>query len=87
MTPARRGLGDKHEGRDGGRMNDTYREFKVRLRKLDALLGGGGLSNVELAQAVSRVHRAERRADRSREPTGELQTLLERAELLAGKSA
>jgi hypothetical protein len=68
-------------------MNDTYREFKLRLRKLDALLGGQGLANVEFAQAVSRVHRAERRGDRSREPTGELQTLLERAELLAASKS
>jgi hypothetical protein len=68
-------------------MNDSYREFKLRLRKLDAHLTEQGLANVEFAQAVSRVRRAERHGDRSREPTGELQTLLERAEALVRKSA
>jgi hypothetical protein len=64
-------------------MNETYREFKERIRKLDALLLDRGVANVELAQAVSRVHRAERHGDRSREPTAELRALLERAETLA----
>jgi hypothetical protein len=68
-------------------MNDVYREFKVRLRKLDEILVEQGLANVEFAQALSRVHRAERRGDRSREPSSELRTLLERAEGLAHKSA
>jgi len=68
-------------------MNDSYREFKVRLRQLDEVLVAQGLSNLELAQALSRVHRAERRADRSREPSDELRTLLERAEALARSSA
>jgi hypothetical protein len=64
-------------------MNDVYREFKARLRRLDEVLTEQGLTNVEFAQALSRVRRAERRGDRSREPTAELQTLLERAEGLA----
>ena len=68
-------------------MNDLYREFKARLRRLDELLVAQGLTNVEFAQALSRVHRAERRGDRSREPSSELRTLLERAEGLAHKSA
>jgi hypothetical protein len=68
-------------------MNDTYREFKARLRKLDGLLAARGLTNVEFAQALSRVRRAERRGDRSREPSDELRVLLERAEALAVKSA
>lgn len=68
-------------------MNDTYREFKIRLRKLDELLIEQGLTNVEFAQALSRVRRAERRGDRSREPSNELRALLERAEVLARKSA
>ncbi len=68
-------------------MNDTYREFKARVRKLDEILGARGHSNVELAQALSRVHRAERRGDRSREPSDELRALLERAEALAMKNA
>jgi hypothetical protein len=67
-------------------MNDVYRDFKVRLRRLEAVLQDQGLSNVELAQALSRVRRAERRSDRSREPSPELRVLLERAEALAPKS-
>jgi hypothetical protein len=39
------------------------------------------------AQALSRVHRAERRGDRSREPSAELRSLLDQAEGLAGKLA
>jgi hypothetical protein len=42
---------------------------------------------VEFAQALSRVRRAERRGDRSREPSSELRTLLERAEGLARNRA
>ena len=68
-------------------MNDAFREFKERLRKLDELLVGQGLANVELAQALSRARRAERRAKRTREPDGLLRALLERAEALARKSA
>ena len=68
-------------------MNDVYREFKARLRRLDEILVAQGLTNVEFAQALSRVHRAERRGDRSREPSSELRTLLERAEGLAPNGA
>jgi hypothetical protein len=68
-------------------MNDLYRELKTRLRRLDEILGERGLTNVDFAQALSRVHRAERRGDRSREPSSELRTLLERAEALALRSA
>jgi hypothetical protein len=68
-------------------MNDVYREFKARLRRLDELLVAQGLTDVDFAQALSRVHRAERRGDRSREPTSDLRALLERAEGLARKSA
>jgi hypothetical protein len=68
-------------------MNDVYREFKARLRRLDELLVAQGLTNVEFAQALSRVHRAERHGDRSREPSSELRTLLERAEGLARNGA
>lgn len=67
-------------------MNDEYRDFKVRLRRLEAVLQDQGLSNVDLAQALSRVRRAERRSDRSREPSPELRVLLEQAEALAPKS-
>jgi hypothetical protein len=64
-------------------MNDTFREFKGRIRKLDGVLLDRGLVNLEFAQAVSRVHRVVRRGDRSREPTAELRGLLEHAESLA----
>ena len=47
----------------------------------------GGLSDAEFAQALSKVRRAEKRGDRSREPTVELRTLLERAEGLIPKVA
>lgn len=68
-------------------MNDSYRNFKTRVRQLDELLEARGRADVEFAQALSRVHRAERHGDRSREPTDELQALLERAESLARRSA
>jgi hypothetical protein len=64
-------------------MNDTFRELKVRTRRLDDILVARGLTNVDFAQAVSRLHRMVRRGDRSREPSAELRTLLERAEALA----
>jgi hypothetical protein len=68
-------------------MNDVYRELKARLRKLDAMLVEQGLSNVALAQAVSRARRAERHGDRSREPSVALRALLDDAEGIARKSA
>ena len=68
-------------------MNDSYRDFKARLRKLDEILVEQGRTNVDFAQALSRVHRAERHGDRSREPSDELRVLLERAEAVALKSA
>ena len=61
-------------------MNDGFRDLKVRIRRLGELLSTRGAGNVELAQALSRVQRLERRSDRSREPTAELRDLLERAE-------
>jgi hypothetical protein len=67
-------------------LNDVYREFKARMRRLDEILGEQGRANVEFAQALSRVRRAERRGDRSREPSDELRALLERAEALARRS-
>jgi hypothetical protein len=66
-------------------MNDLFRELKARIRTLDEVLSGGGLADVEFAQALSRVRRAVRRGDRSREPSAELRALLERAEGLARK--
>lgn len=68
-------------------MNDAFRDLKLRIRKLDEVVADRGLGNPDLAQAVSMLHRAERRGDRSREPTSELRQLLERAEGLARRIA
>ena len=68
-------------------MNDDFREFKGRIRRLDAILVERGLSDADFAQALSKVRRAEKRGDRSREPTIELRMLLERAEGLIPKVA
>lgn len=67
-------------------MNDGFRDLKERIRRLDAFLMDGGLSDADFAQALSRVRRAARRGDRTREPTPELRTLLEQAESLARKA-
>ena len=64
-------------------VNDTFRELKERIRKLEEVLTRRGLGNMEFAQAVSRVRRAVRHGDRSREPSLELRGMLERAEALA----
>ena len=63
-------------------MNDTFREVKDRIRKLDAVLEKGGSSNVEFAQAVSRLRRLVKKGDRSREPSPEIRTSLDRAEAI-----
>ncbi len=67
-------------------MNDTFRDLKARVRSLDGVLATGAAANIEFAQAVSRVHRVLRRGDRSREPTAELETLVQRAEALMRKT-
>ena len=64
-------------------MNDQYKEFKGRLRKLDEILADRGQGNTDFAQALSRVRRAERHGDRTRAPQHELVGLLERAETIA----
>ena len=64
-------------------MNDTFRELKERVRKLDGVLRhGGGLKSLEFAQAMNRVRQLVRKGDRSREPSAELLASLERAETL-----
>ncbi|MCM2334244.1 MAG: hypothetical protein NDI82_09890 [Anaeromyxobacteraceae bacterium] len=63
-------------------MNDTFREVKDRIRKLDTVLERGGNSNPELAQAVSLVRRLVKKGDRSREPSPEIRRSLEKAEAL-----
>jgi hypothetical protein len=67
-------------------VNDDFREFKERLRRLEAILAQGGLSDVDFAQALSQVRRATRRGDRTREPSPELRSLLARAEGLARRA-
>ncbi len=64
-------------------MNDLFKELKDRMRALDRILVERGLGNMEFAQAVSQLHRAARKGDRSREPSADLRSLLERAEDLA----
>ncbi len=66
-------------------MNDVFKELKQRMRSLDRILVERGLGNMEFAQAVSRLRRAARRGDRSREPSADLMVLLERAEILAAR--
>jgi hypothetical protein len=63
-------------------VNDDFRDLKVRLRKLDAMLVGPGLGHLPFAQAVSAVRRATKSGDRTRKPSPELQGLLEKAENL-----
>lgn len=62
-------------------MNDAFKDLKERMRRLNAILQSrGATEDVGFAQAVSSLRRAARRGDRSREPTPELVSLLERAE-------
>ena len=62
-------------------MNEQFKELKERMRRLDAILARqGATEDVGFAQALSSLHRAARRGDRSRAPTAELVLLLERAE-------
>jgi hypothetical protein len=67
-------------------VNDLFRDLKARVRKLDGALSAGAAANVEFAQALSKAHRALRRGDRSREPSAELVTLVQRAEALAPRT-
>ncbi len=69
-------------------MNEAFRTLKERMRRLDALLESrGARDDVSFAQALSLLHRAVRRGDRSREPTPELVALLERVESFGRKLA
>lgn len=63
-------------------MNDNFRELKERMRKLDALLAEGGTGDLPFAQAVSKLRRAAKHGDRTRDPSPELRALLEKAETL-----
>ena len=78
--PAGRSLEEDHQ------VNDGFKDLKGRIRKLEEMLVSRGHVDVDFAQAVSRVRRAVRHGDRSREPTPELRGLLERAETLAHKN-
>jgi hypothetical protein len=64
-------------------MNDNFKELKGRIRNLDELLTTRGTGNVPFAQALSAVRRAAKRGDRTRDPSPELRTLLEKAESLS----
>ncbi len=63
-------------------MNENFRELKARIRKLDELLIARGTGNAPFAQALSKVRRAAKHGDRTRDPTPELRVLLEKAENL-----
>jgi hypothetical protein len=64
-------------------MNEAFKDLKQRIRRLDALLERhGAAGDVGFAQALSQLHRAARRGDRTRVPSAELVTLLTRAEAL-----
>lgn len=67
-------------------MNDTFRDLKARVRRLDEVLSGGAAGNVDFAQALSQARRAMRRGDRSREPTAQLEALVQRAEALVRRA-
>ncbi len=67
-------------------MNETLREVKARVRRLDSVRfpdDAGMRPFLDFAQALSRVHRLLRRADRTREPTAELLASVGRAEALS----
>jgi len=68
-------------------MNDAFREVKDRMRRLDAMLERGGISNVAFAQAISAARRLVKKGDRSREPSPELQATLQKAEALGREVA
>jgi hypothetical protein len=62
-------------------MNEAYKDLKERMRRLDALLESRGPNgDLGFAQALSYLHRAARRGDRTRHPSPELVTLLAKAE-------
>ncbi len=66
-------------------MNEVFKELKQRMRSLDRILVERGSGDMEFAQAVSRLRRAVRKGDRSREPSADLRVLLEQAEVLAAR--
>jgi hypothetical protein len=64
-------------------MNQAFKDHKERMRRLDGLLAQhGAAGDPRFAQALSLLHRATRRGDRTREPTPEMVNLLMRAESL-----
>ncbi len=67
-------------------MNDTFKELKARVRRLDDALSAGSAANVDLAQALSQARRLLKRGDRSREPSAALEALVQRAEALVRRT-
>ncbi len=67
-------------------MNDTFRELKARVRRLDDALSAGGAANVDFARALSQARRLLKRGDRSREPSPQLEALVQRAEMLVRRA-
>ncbi|HMA18509.1 MAG TPA: hypothetical protein VKS03_08730 [Thermoanaerobaculia bacterium] len=67
-------------------MNDSFRDLKARVRRLDEVLAAGAAANMDFAQALSQARRVLRRGDRSREPTAALEALVQRAEALARRA-
>lgn len=64
-------------------MNEAFKDLKERMRRLDTLLEArGATGDLGFAQALSSLHRATKRGDRTREPTAELLHLLAKAEEL-----
>jgi len=66
-------------------MNESFGAVKARVRALDAQLSseqGGLLGNLEFARALSKARRLLRDGDRTREPTADLLSAVERAESL-----
>jgi len=64
-------------------MNESFKDLKERMRRLDDLLERhGAAGDVGFAQALSQLHRAVRRGDRTIEPSVEMVALLTRAETL-----
>jgi hypothetical protein len=63
-------------------VNENYKDLKRRIRKLGELLITRGMENLEFVRALDAVRRAAKHGDSRRDPSPELQALLEKAECL-----